>query len=582
MKHFSLLTFAALMATAFSASPRTLFYTDFGLRLPAAVTVRDMDGNSPSPEMQNLGFTGSDGWIWQCSDEELNGYACSTSWYEPAGSAEDWLLLPPLTLDCVAPVLQWRARAADRDLRDGYAVYVAEGSVSDPQAMKNATLLCRVDAENFDWTWRETSLDAYKGKEVTVAFMNDSRDCSRLCLDDVYVGSASCLQLFLDSSPIVRFESGIPLTGIVRNTGAEMLPGFTVSYEGAGGTLSRRFDTALAPGEEARFSLETQVPFDENDECRFSLTVAEGADTRSYPMDARKYNTSVYVEEGTGMWCGWCVRGIVYMDRMEAKYPDNFVGVVVHRKDEMECAGLLEGIASDFDFSTFPRCVVNRNKSIDPEDLPTEVEKARRRFSEPTAVKLQALLCGDDMTVKAGVRFARLVSNDSRYRLALVLFEDSVHNPAYYQNNSYAGSGEDMDGWEKKNSLILGTEMWFRNVSRALITDFEGDASLLPETVEPEALYEKEYTFTLPREFAEKKVVRENLYVAAVLLDTEQGMAVNAARTRVTDASGVEEITGVPAAEGCCYDLTGRRVERPGRGVFICVDADGKVSKVVL
>lgn len=39
-------------------------------------------------------------------------------------------------------------------------------------------------------------------------------------------------------------------------------------------------------------------------------------------------------EEYTGLWCGWCPRGYVGLERMAEEYPD-FIGVAVHNDDDM-------------------------------------------------------------------------------------------------------------------------------------------------------------------------------------------------------------------------------------------------------
>ena len=46
----------------------------------------------------------------------------------------------------------------------------------------------------------------------------------------------------------------------------------------------------------------------------------------------------VVSEEGTGTWCGWCVRGAVYMDLMAAKYSNYWAGIAVHNGDPMVVA----------------------------------------------------------------------------------------------------------------------------------------------------------------------------------------------------------------------------------------------------
>lgn len=583
MNHHSLPVLAMSLLTAFTVASQTIWYSDFGLRMPEGMSTVDGDGLHISPDMRGIGFSDSDGWIWKCSADDFDGCMCSTSWYEPSGQAEDWLFLPAATLDCRNPVLEWRARSGDTDLRDGYSVYVMEGRIDDPALMEQATLLLRVDGEDYEWHHRKVSLDAFRGQEITVAFVNNTLDCSYLCLDDIFIGSASPLTLSLDASPIVCFEDGVALSGSVTNMGDSPLEGFTVTYEGTNGIFSTRSGSRIAPGESVPFSIDAVAPFNDDDRCRFSMTVAGEDFSRVYPLEAARYATSVYAEEGTGMWCGWCVRGIVYMDRMEALYPHNFIGMTVHSRDDLECVDLLESLSAGFNFSTFPRCVVNRNKSIDPEQLPDEVEKARRHVGEPSAIRLRAFLDGDDISVKAGVCFARPVINENRYRLALILMEDSVHNQTYYQNNAYAGSDEDMEGWEKKNSMVLGSELWFRNVSRALITDFEGDPSILPSEVRQETLYEKEYTFTIDAELARRVMAKENLYVVGVLIDSEQGLALNASKTPLVDVSGIDTITGDSRATSVeWYDITGRRVSHPGKGIYIKSTPGGRSRKVVL
>ena len=47
----------------------------------------------------------------------------------------------------------------------------------------------------------------------------------------------------------------------------------------------------------------------------------------------------VVVEEVTGMWCGYCPEGIVAMETLHERYPDEFIGVAVHYSDPLEISG---------------------------------------------------------------------------------------------------------------------------------------------------------------------------------------------------------------------------------------------------
>ena len=58
-------------------------------------------------------------------------------------------------------------------------------------------------------------------------------------------------------------------------------------------------------------------------------------------MPSKRYSTSthyprtVVYEEGTGTWCGWCPLGGFLLDELGRQHPDRFVGIAVHRNDEM-------------------------------------------------------------------------------------------------------------------------------------------------------------------------------------------------------------------------------------------------------
>lgn len=47
----------------------------------------------------------------------------------------------------------------------------------------------------------------------------------------------------------------------------------------------------------------------------------------------------IVVEEATGMWCGYCPEGIVAMETLQERHPDNFIGVAVHVNDILSVPG---------------------------------------------------------------------------------------------------------------------------------------------------------------------------------------------------------------------------------------------------
>ncbi|HMU07353.1 MAG TPA: choice-of-anchor J domain-containing protein [Kaistella sp.] len=85
----------------------------------------------------------------------------SSSWYDPAGTSNDWLISPQITLPAAAAFLQWDAKAQDPQYKDGYKVMLAPNggnTVADFTVQ-----LFSIAAENSTWTTRTTSLAAYAG-----------------------------------------------------------------------------------------------------------------------------------------------------------------------------------------------------------------------------------------------------------------------------------------------------------------------------------------------------------------------------------------------------------------------------------
>ena len=75
-------------------------------------------------------------------------------------------------------------------------------------------------------------------------------------------------------------------------------------------------------------------------------------------------NTPVHrplIEEYTGTWCGWCIRGFVGMELMRETFGDDFIGIAYHNGDAMQ-------ITTNYpnNVTGFPSAFLERNYSIDP------------------------------------------------------------------------------------------------------------------------------------------------------------------------------------------------------------------------
>ncbi|MGV0923243.1 choice-of-anchor J domain-containing protein [Empedobacter tilapiae] len=187
---FSLLTLSSI-----STLSAQIFQEDFDGNGPgiSAWTVIDNDKNTPASAMSfikngwnsidRLGANGNYG------GPAGNYSAMSTSWYNPAGTSDDWLISPVIDLkDTKAPVIEWNAKAQDPEFSDGYKVMISTGgnTIEDFK-----TELLSISSENGDWTKRTIDLKEYIGKQIRIAFVNNSTDMFMLLIDDIKVNDST-------------------------------------------------------------------------------------------------------------------------------------------------------------------------------------------------------------------------------------------------------------------------------------------------------------------------------------------------------------------------------------------------------
>lgn len=166
------------------------FENNNGTPLSSFTTI-NADGNQVASWAPVQEFN-TEAWI-QFYDGYDSKIAFSTSSYDPAGTSNDWLITPSITLPADGnPTLYWKAKSYDFEFTDSYSIKVSE---TDNQASSFTTTLLTVDGEQaYDFNARNLDLSAYKGKTIHLAFVNNTTDGYFLALDDLYISnSANCM-----------------------------------------------------------------------------------------------------------------------------------------------------------------------------------------------------------------------------------------------------------------------------------------------------------------------------------------------------------------------------------------------------
>lgn len=307
---------------------------------------------------------------------------------------------------------------------------------------------------------------------------------------------------------------------------------------------------------------------------------------------SKLYPRNVVVEEWTGTWCQFCVRGIVTLREMKASYPDSFIGIAIHNGDDMAYDDYLLHIYDYYEqMGTFPGCVVNRKVKniIDPNmsDIP-ETYHAERELQAIADINLTAEWQNDDeiIAITTQTEFSYVEENID-YGLEIVIVENQVNSHDKQQNAYAGGTHGEMGGFEDKEALVT---MKFDDVAR-LRTDatLDNDGTSQP-TVET--------SYTLNTNIARPSKIQtpNNAEAIAMIINKSTGEIVNAKMVKITGSTGIDGITDSPSVsiigteggiviegsynKASIYTLTGAIVADSQNEAFISLPAGIYIVKV--
>lgn len=163
-----------------------VFSEDFqGEDIPAGWVLIDNDGLTVDANVAQF----TEAWIVALDFDdatETEFVAMSTSWYNPAGTADDWMITPSIAVT-PSNLLSWRGEAQDANFPDGYTVYVSTTDQTIVGCQANPPLFTTPAESGAVWTDHLESLADYSGENVHICFQNNATDQFILMIDDVTV-----------------------------------------------------------------------------------------------------------------------------------------------------------------------------------------------------------------------------------------------------------------------------------------------------------------------------------------------------------------------------------------------------------
>lgn len=288
------------------------------------------------------------------------------------------------------------------------------------------------------------------------------------------------------------------------------------------------------------------------------------------------------MEEYTGLWCGWCPRGFAALEAMNHLYPEDFIGISYHNNDQME---RIPSSAFPNAISGFPAAYMDRTRSIDaysgisPDGFGIEPfwQSIHESFT-PAFVNGSAIENSDgSISVKSDISFVKNLPGS--YKVAYEIVANGLTDEKWGQNNNYDGYNAnlyipEMQKFCDGKSVVFG--LVFDDIFAAG-SDLQGEAGSLISDVVADQVYSHEYSFASDAGISTKGYDlfsnAKSLYAVIILLD-ENGAVVNSNKVLVENhEAGVNSVADdLKTIRTDIFDISGRKVENPSKGIFIKVD----------
>lgn len=497
-----------------------------------------------------------DGWMkWPRATSD--SMMISTSLFTPPGTADRWLITPSFTVPSATTAISFvdalAYSAAGKSETLEIWVSPTAGATKADFTTKLATI-----TPGGSYTTDRVSLAAYNGQTIRIGFREAGTDAGVLALDDVQtVTASSAPDMALtsvsptagDAASFNTVGGNITISGVAKNMDIIPVSSFTVKYRVGTGSVVSQTVTPTAPfiGAYAfSFTTPAVAPATQTDVkvwVEFTGDTKATNDTLTTKIGGytTKPTKKIFMEEATGTWCGWCPRGLVYMDSIYHKYPNGVVVAAVHNADPMTVSAYDSYISSLV--SGYPNMVVDRMYANDPSTAFSYYSMLSGNYGL-AKIEIVPTLTGSNLSVQAKV--TPTASTTSEYRLMMVLTEDRVSGTttAYNQRNYYSGyatmKNSEFDFYTLPDP-VPASKMKYDFVARGVYPGVGGASGSLPTNMTAGTTY----TYTFPTLTLDPSWNANNVKAIVVLLNASTGTATTVlnAESKLIKTNSINELT---------------------------------------
>ena len=538
--------------------------------MPAGWKLFNLDGLTP-----NSGITDPSSGLgepfdkaWGCYDFTSFGFytskcAWTTSYFTNPGTANRWMFTPAIVVPSTNPVVQYTVIDPDANYPDSYQLVITTTAPTAANISASTVLLDVPTAPTPNATPMSVDLSAYKGQTVYIGWRVYSTDMDFIGIDNVVVESLPSIDATLRSINIPDYvlTGNTNVTGTVKNSGANAITSYDVTYKIDGGTASAVYSVtgaSIASMDSATFTHNVPANLAVGQHT-VQVTIANvNGGTDANPADNVLTKTvtaissiptkRVFCEEETSVLCGYCVRGIVFMDSVAKTYPSDWVGIACHSAgmgtDPMVVTAWDNGNCAFPGFSGFPSVIVDRTILDDPSNLFADYTTQKAVVSPVDVSLANVSFDAGTKTISFDVKAKAVTTGTVNWRIDGAIYEMDVtssQDPGtasseYNQDNYYSGGSLGaMGGFENLANPVPAAQMHYNYIGRAILGGYAGTASSIPASITDGTTYTQTYTYTVPTTQDETQ-----MHVVGFVVDQTSGKVLNSIQSTI-GTNGIQE-----------------------------------------
>lgn len=303
-----------------------------------------------------------------------------------------------------------------------------------------------------------------------------------------------------------------------------------------------------------------------------------------------------FIEEFTGTWCGWCVRGMLAMERLDEDFGNDVVLAAVHYNDVMTLKDYYS--VTRYFSDGFPSLTLNRLATMDPYYAIYDMSSANaykiKDFVEivkgmitPGSIEVEASWTDETRTkieVNTTTTF-QFNAEESPFAIGYLLLADGLTGEGsdWMQHNSYSGNASAAQGDEDLLPYV-DMDKDFTTVFNHVPVAVYGINNGMTGSIEGDVQIGQPISSTFEIDITDNTLVqdKEKLSVAAVLIDKRSWEIINSDKNFISVTTGINNVTdGTTVVPTARYSLSGQRIGKERKGLNIVRQSDGSTKKVI-